>query len=240
LAYKISVYSESQKNILIKSNIAKKSQIVVNGCPRSDFSYKLRNIKPKDNTIVFYLIEFDRYKQNDFQKLFSKININWKKLFYQTISYLLEFARENPHLKIILKGKIGTHKKNLFDDIILPKNCSYIYMGTGEKILRNAKIIIAFNSTVVFETIASNRNLIIPNFNNENKIRNKYLHQINNKRFFINTKKEFYSKLKLYLSTSYKKRAYSKQEIQTLKYYLGNTNGTSSAKMKKFLINSFN
>jgi hypothetical protein len=44
LAYRISVYSDSQKNILIKSNIAKKSQIVVNGCPRSDFSFKLRNI----------------------------------------------------------------------------------------------------------------------------------------------------------------------------------------------------
>jgi hypothetical protein len=113
-------------------------------------------------------------------------------------------------------------------------------MGTGEKFLRKSKVVIAFNSTIVFEAIASNRNLIIPNFNNENKIRNKYLHQINDKRFFINTKKQFYSKLKFYLSSSYKRRSYSKKEIQTLKYYLGNIDGTSSAKIKNFLINCFN
>ena len=44
------------KNILLKSKIAKKKQIVVNGCPRSDYSL-LRKIKPKNNIIVYYLIE---------------------------------------------------------------------------------------------------------------------------------------------------------------------------------------
>jgi hypothetical protein len=79
------------------------------------------------------LIEFDRNKQNDFQKLFNKNNINWRKLFYQTINYLLEFARENPHIEIILKGKIGTHKKDLFSNIKLPNNCKYIYTWEQEK-----------------------------------------------------------------------------------------------------------
>ena len=39
--------------------------------------------------------------------------------------------------------------------------------GTGERLLQDAKVVIAFNTTIVFEAIASNRNLIIPNFNNE-------------------------------------------------------------------------
>ena len=57
LANKISVYSKTQKNILIKSKIASEKQIIVNGCPRSDYSFKLRKSKPKNDLIVYYLIE---------------------------------------------------------------------------------------------------------------------------------------------------------------------------------------
>ena len=60
LANKISVYSKSQKDILIKSKIAKKDQIIVNGCPRSDYSFKLRKAKPQKDLIVYYLIEKKR------------------------------------------------------------------------------------------------------------------------------------------------------------------------------------
>ena len=49
-----------KKKILIKSKIANQKQIVVNGCPRSDHSFKLRNSKPQNNIIVFYLIEKGR------------------------------------------------------------------------------------------------------------------------------------------------------------------------------------
>ena len=61
-SYKISVYSESQRNILIKSKVANKKQIVVNGSPRCDYAFKLRKIKPEEKNIVFYLIEYDRNK----------------------------------------------------------------------------------------------------------------------------------------------------------------------------------
>ena len=57
LSHKISVYSEIQKKILIKSRIANNNQVVVNGCPRSDYAFKLRKIKPKKNLIVYYMIE---------------------------------------------------------------------------------------------------------------------------------------------------------------------------------------
>ena len=60
LSYKISVYTENQKKILIKSKIAHKNQIVVNGTPRSDYAFNLRKIAPKEKIIVFYLIEYNR------------------------------------------------------------------------------------------------------------------------------------------------------------------------------------
>ena len=53
---------------------------------------------------------------------------------------------------------------------IFPKTAHLLKEELGF-LLRDASIVIAFNSTIVFETIASNRNLIIPNFNNENKLK---------------------------------------------------------------------
>ena len=48
VSYKISVYSENQKKILIKSKIAYKNQVAVVGTPRSDYAFKLRKIAPKE------------------------------------------------------------------------------------------------------------------------------------------------------------------------------------------------
>jgi hypothetical protein len=57
LPHLISVYSKSPKKNLIKSKIANKKQVIINGCPRSDYFFRLRKIKPKKNIILYYIIE---------------------------------------------------------------------------------------------------------------------------------------------------------------------------------------
>ena len=234
LSHRISVYSESQKKILIKSKIANKKQIVVNGTPRSDYAFKLRKISPKKNIIVFYLIEYNRTAS----VLSSDRKLNWNKLYKQTLKYLFEFAEKNPRVQIILKGKTGVHNKNQANFNNLPKNCIFIDGGVGHTFLKDASIVIAFNSTIVFETIASNRNLIIPNFNNENKVKQKYLHKIKNKKYFINSKKQFHKKMKFYLDLKYENKKLSSADMKTLKYFLGNTDATSGSNVRKFLDNA--
>ncbi len=234
LSYRISVYSESQKKILLKSKIANKKQIIVNGTPRSDYAFKLRKIAPKGKIIVFYLIEYNRTASI----LSSDRKLNWNKLYNQTLKYLLEFANKNPNIQIVLKGKTGVHNKNQSNLKDLPKNCSFIDGGVGHAFLKNASVVIAFNSTIVFETIASNRNLIIPNFNNESKIKQKYLHKIKNKKYFANSRKQFDEKVKFYLDLKYKNKKLSGSDKKTLKYFLGNTDATSGSNIKKFLDNT--
>ena len=230
LAHKISVYSESQKKILIKSKIATTNQIQVNGCPRSDFIFRLRKIKPQNNVVVFYLIESNRVTNR-----FFNLNNSWKKLYIQTLSYLIEFAKNNSEIKIILKGKTGVHTKQFFAKYSLPKNCTFIEGGAGEQFLKNASVVVAFNSTVVFEAILSNRNLIIPNFNNEYKKKRKFLHAIKNKKYFSNSKKNFLEKLNIYLNLNYQNKELSNIDKKTIKHYLGNTDGKSGKKVKQFL-----
>jgi len=236
LSHKISVYSEIQKKILIKSKIAKKNQVVVNGCPRSDYAFRLRNIKPQKNIIVYYIIENSRGSD----LISNKTKVNWTKLYYQTLKYLLDYAKNNSDIHLILKGKTGVHSKNQFSSKYLPENCSFIDGGTGEKLLENAKVVIAFNSTIVLEAIASNRNLIIPNFNNENEKKKKFLYKINIKKCFANSKKQFNKKINLYLSSKYRNKKLSPSEKGVLNYYLGNTDGNSGKKMRNFLYKIIN
>ena len=70
--------------------------------------------------------------------------------------------------------------------------------------------LIAFNSTIVFEAIASNRNLIIPNFNDEKNFRKKFLHNIKNNKYFVNDKKQFDKKINNYLNSEYKNKILEK------------------------------
>ncbi len=232
-ASKISVYSESQKRILIKSKIGKEKQIVVNGCPRSDYSFKLRNIKPKNNIIVFFLIEKKRGKRI----VSKKSNLDWDNLYNKTLKFLLEYAKTNPKIKLILKGKTGIHN-NLLKANFLSKNCIFINGGTGEKFLKDAKVVIAFNSTIVFESIASNRNLIIPNFNRENITKKELLYKIDNEDYFANSKSHFFKKLNLHLNSKYKNRKLISKERKILEYYLGNADGNSGKRLRTFLRNT--
>ena len=148
--------------------------------------------------------------------------------------------QKNPNLKIIFKGKIGIHTRENFNTDILPKNCSFIVGRTGEELLRNATVVIAFNSMTVFETIASNRNLIIPNFNKENKNKEKMLLKISNQKYFVNSESQFYRKLNFYLNSKYKNKNLSNTDKKTLKYYLGVIDGKSGKKVQNFLSKNLN
>ena len=66
------------------------------------------------------------------------------------------------------------------------------------------------------------------------------MHQIREKKYFVNSKKKFFDKLDIYISKPHQKHKFSKPEVATLKYYLGNIDGKSGIRMKNFLINTFN
>ena len=228
-ASKISVYSNSQKKMLIKTKIAENKQIVVNGCPRSDFSFELKKITPRKKIIVFFLFDTNIYSSKK-----SKKQKNWVKLYNQSINYLTEYAKSNLDTTLILKGKTGYHKKKSILKY-LSKNCFFVEGGAGEKYLRDAKVVVSFNSTTVFEAIAARRNLIIPNFNNEKRNQNYDLHQIKNKNYFVDSKKKLFKKLNFYLNATQLNKKLSFYDKQALNYYLGNIDGKSGVRVVKFL-----
>ena len=247
----ISVYSKNEKDLLVSSKFATNSQVEVIGSPRCDLSYDLRKIKPDNNTIVYYMIERDRgiprslfsnYNKKYKKKILKEIGINnsdlnnnWDILAKKTLFYCLSYARKNKEVKLIIKGKQIAHSNSDLPKKI-PENVFYVQDGTGHHLLRDAKTVIAFNTTAVLEAMLANRNIIIPYFGNKNLLKKKNLIiNFDNKKYAVYSKYDFFKKLNLFIKKKYAFKKMSYLEKKILNKYIGNSDGKSSFRLFDFL-----
>ena len=220
-ADKVAVYSEYEKKKLIDTNFLEPNQVEVTGCARSSNCFKIRNIKPLKNKVVYFMIVVEGPK-----------SIKWSNLANSTIKYLIEYAYSHPLINIVFKGKRGVHSiKDLPND--LPPNCSFELLTDAQELLTKTKVVICFNSTILFEAIMANREIIIPSFKvNRTKFK-KFIYKSPN--FFANSKEFFFHMLDRKINKPYKLKKLSKKEKECVDYYLGNADGKASIRLKKFI-----
>ena len=247
--YTIAVYSKKEKENILNAKLIDRKRIKVVGCSRSDLAFSFRKIKPSYK-IVYYSIEdgrgtpksYFKIYPNKFKNIFTfggnKFrNFSWKEIHKKTIKNLIKLANKDKELKIIIKEKQGAF--NNYKNLKLPKNCRVIFGGTGEKFLKDCKIVIGLNTTAIIEAIAANRHILIPfyKYKNDNYKKNFLLNLKLNKNNYIFDEREFHKKVKFHLSKKYKldKNINSKFGLD---YYLGNVDGKSSLRLNKFIINS--
>ena len=89
----------------------------------------------------------------------SDLNNNWDILAKKTLFYCLSYARKNKEVKLIIKGKQIAHSNSDLPKKI-PENVFFVQDGTGHHLLRDAKTVIAFNTTAVLEAMLANRNIL--------------------------------------------------------------------------------
>lgn len=163
--YKISVYNEMTCKHLIKNNIFKREQIKITGMPRALYSVK-KNDHNSGKNITFFLIS----KKAGFplkKKLLPKNlrNFDWDNLNQEILFILAKLSLKYPEIKFIVKGKSGaldeySDLKNKFKNSKL----NFLFGGTGHNLIESSLLVIAFNSTTVFETILNKKKIIIPYF----------------------------------------------------------------------------
>ena len=95
-------------------------------------------------------------------KFYDK-KFSWEILHVKTLKILRSFANKNPETEVIIKTKTG-EKNDLNDYKNLPKNIKVIHEGAGHSLLRDSKVVIGWNSTIILEAIAANRFILIPIF----------------------------------------------------------------------------
>lgn len=247
--YTIAVYSEKEKKDILDAKLIDKKRIKVIGCARSDQAFSYRNIIPSYK-IVYYSIENGRGTPERFFKIYPDkfrnifnfsgkkfSNFSWDEIHNKTIKNLIKLASEDKKLRIIIKEKQGAY--NNYKDLKLPSNCTLIFGGTGEKFLKDCKVVIGLNTTAILEAIAANRYILIPFYKhkNDNYKKNFLLNLRLSQNNYVFEEREFYKKIKFHLSKKYKLNKNNNNQF-SLNYYLGNIDGKSSKRLNEFIINS--
>ena len=111
-------------------------------------------------------------------------------------------------------------------------NTEIIKGGVGHTLLPNANIVIAFNSTTIFESIASKTPVIIPNFD-KNKDKDLFKMELRNTNLIkiANTKSEFMEYLDQFQISNKRHKNLSKIEKEILDKYMGNNYGNSGLRL---------
>ena len=232
LASKVAVYSENAKKQLVGSNFLNSNQIEVTGCARTSNCFEIRNDEPSVNKIVYYMI-YDRFFRPYEKGYHTK---EWSRLASDTIEYLIEYAIKNPLVDIVFKGKMGVHSlKDLPKK--LPTNCSFLSQYDPHKLLKEAKVVICFNSTILYEAIIANREIVIPNFGVDSEKLKTFIYKSPN--FFADTKENFFKMINEKLKKNFKLKNFSKIEIECLNFYLGNADGKAGHRLRKFIEKNF-
>ena len=179
------------------------------------------------------MIESYRNKRSEeSKKILKEIEVNWFDLANLTIEYLVEYAFKHPKIEIVFKGKRGVHTlKDLPKK--LPQNCRFELGNPGHKFLKDAKVVICFNSTTLFEAILANREVVIPNFGIDRSKLEKFIYKSPNK--FVNSKEIFFEMINKNLNNPYKIKNLLEDEKECLDYYLGNSDGKAGVRLKKFI-----
>lgn len=171
---KILTYNQATKDCLIAAGIVEQERVQAIGMPRLDYSHrlKLKRKPPLTPTITFFLIDPIAGLPNTVNHdgtigpmRFECDNgdlIRWDSLVRNVNEAMITYANDNPSVRINLKGK------GLFSSygdqfaINFPANVRVCYGPTGHHLLENSSIIVAYNSTIVFEAIAASIPVIIP------------------------------------------------------------------------------
>jgi hypothetical protein len=248
LGHKVLTYNYDTKKCLISSGIVDSSDVEIIGMPRLDFSHKIREDRSPDPNcpvVVYYLIDkisglcnyIDsngkitsmRYEDNEGSIFY------WDDLIERSNNAVIDYARANPDLQFIFKGKGKFENYKTDFSAKLPGNCKIATGATGHTLLKEASVIIGFNTTAIIEGIAAGVPVIVPLlFSSEPEEMKKYILDTKGAVSYAKTESELGN---LIAEFSSKERASTliQKEKSILDRALGNSDGKSSERLRMFL-----
>ena len=248
--WKIAVYNEQARESIIRSGVAESWQVETVGCARLDYSHDLRNANATETprrVILFYLIQdtaglpyfngcFRKDGENIEEGEFGPL-LTWRSLVQRTNAAILRFAEDNPDIEFIFKGKTG-HSSKQRERLgkSLPENITVLCDGTGNDLLKQAAVVIGWNTTAVLESIASGLPTIIPMLlNHDDDFLKPYILDLNGAAIQVISPDELEQALIHTVKNRKILRKLPEKRKHVLKKYLGNDDGLSGQKLRKFI-----
>ena len=242
--HKIIVHNEICKKIFYESGFCDKEKIEVIGPLRVDDNVKFKNeIKTlkKSKTILFYIFGTGAMIMRNHGYGSEWIENGWNNLLKNTYKSLIKLAEKYNECEFIFKAKFANSDFFSYHDILTKKfNGKNIKFETEEKnysLLKRSDLVIAFNSTTVIEALLFNKNLLMPFFDEAQKIEySKYIayKEIKDTEIFCKSEEEFINKIS---NTIESKKKYFLSDLEKLKLIrscLGETDGKNFIRTKNF------
>lgn len=166
LGRSVAVYNRSERDSQVAGGVV--TDAVVVGAPRVDASHALRGTRADraaDGPAVLFAIDPRAGTWTPFDGLVTTGAPRWDGLARATEDAFLAAARQRPTEPFVIKAKVG-HDEQLRARLPeqLPANVRVVTGGTAEGILREARVMVGFNTTVVAEGLAAGVPVVVPSF----------------------------------------------------------------------------
>ena len=154
----MTVYTKKFKEVLIKASIIDSKKIFVVGMPRADYYYK--NINPKKKHVLL-LMPFWTPRKN----LSQQLSFDITKYSQNVTNVILDFALKNPDEHIIIKMKMFDKFDKHLESVIENKNIKNVFIkrgGNANNLIKDAKVVVGFQSTGLLEALILRKPVIVP------------------------------------------------------------------------------
>lgn len=185
LARRQIVYNEIERALEIESGVARPEQVVVTGMPRLDRLHEWRRMhngavpQGRPNVLCFYFSDrtglgFDTligpsiYSDEGGPIDPAYRDRRWTELRRLTVRSMVDLARTNPEIDVVVKGKFDHAKGNEMAAAVRehgkPDNLTLISGGDPVALIQHADVVCGFISTALLEALAAGKPVVQPQF----------------------------------------------------------------------------
>jgi hypothetical protein len=180
------VYNEIERQLQIDCAVAPAERITITGMPRLDrmHAWRRQNANrprpPGPPTVLFFYfnagtglpftpIFADTFYGDGAHELDPALQrLSWAELAEATAAAIVRLARDNPGMRVIVKGKPDHAKPGQMAGPLLapdlPDNLAIVSQGDPFALICQADAVCGFNSTALLESLAAGKPVVVPDF----------------------------------------------------------------------------
>jgi hypothetical protein len=183
---RILVYNDIERELEISSGVAGPNNVTVTGMPRLDKYHRWRTdhagpvTGQKPRVLFFAFARNDKLTAihrkpsagiaGDIEAMGGWGDLSWGKYALETHRAMIELARENPDVEVIVKSKGQSRKLSDILEMLsgikggLPSNVTVVSGGDPFDLLARCQVVVGFNTTGLLEALATGKPTIVPRF----------------------------------------------------------------------------
>jgi len=248
----ITVYNQATADTFINAGVADAERIHVVGCARMDEAHSFRcqfNGRVLQPTVVYFMIDprvsSPNYRRSDgvwVRGFFDESGHErtWAHMIARVNRCVIQVAEAHPDINFVFKGKSGFSDQQIGAlGASLPNNISLARDYAGHTLLERATVVVGFNTTAVFEAIASGVPTVVPHlFSETESPLLPYTFDFKGAALCPTTEQEFKQMIvdKAIECTRYTELTEAQKSVLDL--HLGNADGLAGQRLKAYLDNA--